>query len=272
MIVDLHCHTSASDGALSPTQLIARAAERGVNILSITDHDTLAAYREITELPASLTLVPGIELSCQWQKRGIHIVGLNVDMAAASMVEATQKQGEARTLRAQLIAEKLAKLGAQSPLEGALTLSDGGSVGRPHFARHLVESGFVASEAEAFKKYLGSGKPGDIKVCWPELEQVVTWIRDAGGIAVVAHPGKYNLTRTKLVALLEAFTECGGQALEVVSGRQLPNETRDYANLCRQFDLKASAGSDFHSPTQTWLDLGHYTALPGNLTPVWEAW
>lgn len=272
MKIDFHCHTTASDGALAPADLIARAAARQIDQLAITDHDTLGAYANLPDTLGTMTIIRGLELSCQWQKRGIHIVGLNVDPHSAAMAEAVACQEHARQQRAQIIGEKLAKYGVENPLQGALALSDGGAIGRPHFARHMVATGFCADVGTAFKKFLGSGKPCDIKVCWPELEQVIDWIRGAGGVAVLAHPGKYKMTRTKLVNFLEDFTRLGGEAMEVVSGRQIPSDTRDYAKLCQQFGLLASWGSDFHSPAQTWLDLGDYSSPPEHLTPVWQRW
>ncbi len=272
MKVDFHCHTTASDGTLSPAQLIARAGECGVDLLSITDHDTLAAYRQLPTLPNGLTLITGVEFSCQWQKRGIHLVGLNVDPASAAMVEAVTAQTRARRLRAEMIAEKLEKFGAEAPLAGALAEAGHSAPGRPHFARHLANSGFVAHQEEAFKKYLGTGKPCDIKACWPEPGVIIDWIRSAGGVAVLAHPGKYNFTRSRLVAFLQDFKTLGGQAMEVVSGRQLPAQTRDFAALCQQFGLLASLGSDFHSPDQHWLDLGTYSTPPLDISPVWALW
>ena len=269
---DFHCHTTASDGSLSPQALIARAIQVGLKTLSITDHDTVEAYRQIDSAPEHIRLIPGIELSCQWQKRGIHIVGLNIDINSTSIREAEDRQQGARESRAQMIAEKLENYGVESPLEGAQALANGGSIGRPHFARHMVESGFVANQRIAFKKFLGSGKPCDIKVHWPDLATAIEWIRAAGGVAVLAHPGKYKMTRTKLVALVTEFRQSGGEAIEVVSGRQIPSQTRDFANLCEQYDLLASWGSDFHSLDQSWLDLGKYSRVPEHLKPVTDRW
>jgi 3',5'-nucleoside bisphosphate phosphatase len=243
-----------------------------VQSLSITDHDTLAAYRLLGDLPDNLQLVPGIELSCQWSNRGIHIVGLNVDTNSDAMIEAESTQLHARHRRAEMIAEKLEKYGVQTPLEGALRYSDGGAIGRPHFARHMAETGFVRDINQAFKRFLGNGKACDIKVHWPDIKTAVRWIREAGGVAVLAHPGKYDLTRTKLVELTSDFVAVGGQGLEVVSGRQTPAQTRDYAAICQQFGLSASWGSDFHNPGQTWIDLGQYSRVPDSLPPIWQHW
>jgi len=271
MKFDLHCHTTASDGTLTPQELVDRALSRDLELLSITDHDSVEAYRNLS-VPGGLRIVPGVEFSCQWRKYSIHIVGLGIDLDATVMAEAVAHQSVARNRRAEMIAERLQKYGVEDPLEGALREAAGGTVGRPHFARHLVNTGFVASESIAFKKFLGAGKPCDIKVGWPSPEQVIAWIRGAGGVAVLAHPGRYGMTRTRLVSFLEEFSQWGGEAMEVVSGRQLPADTRQFASLCRQFGLAASAGSDFHSPAQSWLDLGVFSTLPPDVPLVWSRW
>lgn len=271
MSIDFHCHTTASDGELSPQALLELAQRSGITRLSITDHDSVAAYQGLTPLPG-LQLIPGVEFSTLWNKTGLHILGLNIDPASPAMLEAVAFQGNARRDRAEKIAEKLEKYGVESPLEGASAYASGGNLGRPHFARHMVATGFVKNEREAFKKHLGSGKPCDIRQCWAEPEQIIRWIRAAGGVAVLAHPAKYNLTRSKLVAFLEAFKGWGGEGLEVVSGLQLPNVTRDLGRLCEQLDLSASWGSDFHRPGQSWAELGRYSTPPQYLRPVWHNW
>jgi predicted metal-dependent phosphoesterase TrpH len=271
MRIDYHCHTTASDGSLEPQALIGLALERGIESLAITDHDTVAAYGELT-VPAGLNLVTGTELSTTWRKNGIHIVGLNIDLASDATTEAMAFMHDARTHRASKIAERLERYGLENPLAGAQAFAGDGTLGRPHFARYLVATGFVKDEGEAFKKYLGSGKPCDIKHTWPEPQQVVEWIREAGGTAVLAHPAKYKFTRTKLTNLIQDFVSWGGEALEVVSGQQIPSLTRDLASLARQFNLWASWGSDFHHPGQTWAALGLTATPPQDLKPIWQRW
>lgn len=270
MVFDLHSHTTLSDGALRPNELISRAVEHGVNVLSITDHDTIDAYRDIPLDHDQLKLVPGIELSTQWGSTGIHILGLNIDLESDAIITAARTQSDARLRRAMRIAERLEKKGIKGTFEGARKLSGGSYIGRPHFARHLVNIGKSDSINAAFKKYMGDGKAGDVRQHWAELPQIVQWIRDANGIAVLAHPLKYKLTRTRLKRLLDDFIEAGGQGMEVVSGRQLPDQTRDMARLCEQRDLLASCGSDFHMPGKYWADIGSVAPLPRNVTPVWE--
>jgi len=270
MVFDLHSHTLHSDGVLAPGDLLSRAVEKGVDVLAITDHDNTEAYAHGQGLPSSVQLVPGIELSTQWQSVGIHVLGLNTDPHCGSMREAARFQGDLRLKRARRIAENLARKGIEDTFEGAMKLSHGRYIGRPHFARHLVDTGRVDSMHTAFKKYLGDGKAGDVKKQWAEMPQVIEWIRAAGGVAVLAHPLKYKLTRTRLKRLLDAFIAAGGEGMEVVSGQQTAQHTRDMAQLCEQKSLLASCGSDFHAPDTPWAELGRFSPLPAGLVPVWD--
>lgn len=270
MIFDLHSHTTFSDGALTPQQLVSRALEKGVDVLAITDHDTLDAYKDSPLAHGELKLVAGIELSTQWETTGIHVLGLNVDLDSDAINYAAQSQSNARLERARRIAENLEKKGIEGAFNGALSLSRGGYIGRPHFAQYIINIGKANSMNAAFKKYLGDGKVGDVKQHWADLPQIIEWIRAASGIAVLAHPLKYKLTRTRLKKLIASFIQAGGQGMEVVSGQQLPQQTRDMAQLCEQNELLASCGSDFHMPGKSWAELGAFTPLPGNVTPVWE--
>ncbi len=246
MNVDLHCHTNVSDGNLSPAELIALAVERNINMLSITDHDSIQAYETARAPSTDLRLIPGIEFSSYWNKFGIHVVGLNLDLSSAAIQEGVKQQSQAREERAEKIAERLCRLGFDDCLTGAKNFTSGGQVGRPHFAQHLVAMGAVSNIQQAFKKYLGAGKAGDIKEQWADLSQVVAWIRDAGGVAVLAHPTKYKMTGTKINQLITDFAAVGGEAIEVISGLQIPSVTRDMARLCNRHGLLASCGSDFH--------------------------
>ena len=270
MIFDLHSHTTFSDGNLSPPELISRAIEKGVDALAITDHDTLDAYREIPENGTHIRLVPGIELSTQWGACGIHVLGLNVNLNSDAIVTAARIQSETRLERARRISENLEKKGIENAFAHARKLSVGAYIGRPHFAQHLINIGKADSMHNAFRKYMGDGKAGDVKKHWEELPQIIQWIRDANGIAVLAHPLKYKLTRTRLKRMLDSFIEAGGQGMEVVSGQQTPQQTSDMAQLCVQKHLLASCGSDFHAPGKPWAELGKFAALPGHVTPVWD--
>ncbi|SMF63950.1 hypothetical protein SAMN02745866_04112 [Alteromonadaceae bacterium Bs31] len=273
-IYDLHCHSTFSDGSLSPEELLQRAADKGVNTLALTDHDTFAGYaraeRQATAL--GLHMVTGIELSTQWAGRGIHVVGLNIDLQSAVMCEVVQLQERAREERAVAIAERLSKAGVAAALEGARRYAGEGAIGRPHFARYLVESGVVANMSQAFKRYLGAGKVGDVKNRWPEMAQAVEWIRQGGGVPVLAHPAKYKMTRTKLCVLTEQFKEAGGLAIEVISGKQPVGLAENLARIAHQFGLAGSCGSDFHAPGQIWQELGRFDPMPSSIPAVWELW
>ena len=273
--IDFHCHSHFSDGALSPMELLELAKARDVQQLAITDHDTVGAYAlplHASAASAGITLVTGCEISCQWQRRSIHVVGLNLDLASSDFGRAMTIQAQAREDRAEKITEVLQRLGFDVALPQVQALAGLGVVGRPHFAQHLVATGQIPSMTMAFKRVLGSGKPGDIKANWPTLETAVGWITDAGGIAVVAHPMKYNMTLTKLRALLSDFVAAGGQGLEVLTGYQDAQRINALAELAHRFDLYASAGSDFHQPGQPWAELGRVAALPDRCVPVWTLW
>jgi len=275
MIFDLHSHSTFSDGALTPHDLMDRAVAKGVDVLSITDHDTIDAYSKTTlqagkSYAGKISVVAGIELSTQWQNTGIHVLGLNIDPASDAINIAAQIQTEARLERARQIGENLVMQGIDDAFDEARKLAPGDYIGRPHFAQHIINTGKAKSMQAAFRKYLGKGKAGDVKQHWAELPQIIQWIRDANGIAVLAHPLKYKLTRTKLKRLLDSFTDAGGQGMEVVSGQQLPQQTVGMAELCQHRNLLASCGSDFHFPDKPWAELGVFPSLPDNVTPVWD--
>lgn len=273
MIFDLHTHSDASDGSLPARELLILAAENNVDVLSITDHDTVAAYERIDSgCPPSLTLIPGIELSTTWSGRGVHVVGLNIDPSNLQIRRGIEQQQSARQKRAEKIAGRLTKIGIDDSLNEVQTMANGAGIGRPHFARFLVDAGIVKDTATAFRKYLGAGKLGDVKSGWASLETVVSWIQSAGGHAVLAHPAKYKLTTTKLRLLLADFAAVGGSGIEVVSGRQEQNVTRRIAALARDFDLLASTGSDFHHPGLAWSTPGCCPELPDDLRKVWDSW
>jgi 3',5'-nucleoside bisphosphate phosphatase len=230
----------------------------------------LAAYRQLTQpIPTDIKLVVGIELSCVWRRMTIHIVGLNVDPDSVAMHDAEKRQRAARTKRFETIIERLNKLGLSIDAEDLISTS-GSCPGRPHIARYLVETGQVKSERHAFDRLLGQGKVGDVKECWPELSEVVSWILAAGGAAVLAHPIKYGLTRTKLLELVSDFKEAGGVAIEVISGQQNPQQTKTLVEVANKFDLLGSQGSDFHRPEQPWASLGRVAQLPEGIKPVWS--
>lgn len=270
MIYDLHCHSNYSDGALSPVELVQRAIENQVDVLAITDHDCISASHADAATGRNIRLIDGIELSTQWENTGIHVVGLDFDPHSDAIREAAEQQTAARLQRAVQIAERLEQQGIPDALAGAAAYAPGTYLGRPHFARHIVAIGKAKTLQAAFKTYLASGKAGDVKKHWADLAQCIEWIRAANGIPVLAHPLKYSLTRSKLKRLLTTFSQLGGLGVEVVCGQQTPDQTRDMAKLCKELDLLASCGSDFHSPETHWAELGRFQPLPAGLTPVWE--
>lgn len=271
MRADLHSHTTASDGKLSPLGLLERARAAEIEMLAITDHDTIAAYAELPPV-TDLKLIPGVEFSTLWQRVGIHVVGLNIDLLSPAIDHAIAFQQRARDARATRIAARLAKRGIPDALAGAAHFAGGGSIGRPHFAHYLVSIGAAATVEFAFRKYLDASRAGNLLEGWASLPDIVGWIRAAGGTPVIAHPGKYHLTHARLEQLTSEFHAAGGLAIEVVSGQQKPELTRDLAALANRHGLAASVGSDFHQPGQVWAQLGVMPALPDSCQPVWQLW
>ena len=272
---DLHSHTKYSDGSLSAQVLIALAIERGITHLAITDHDTVQAHLQLTENNNSyatekINIIKGIELSSQWNNMGVHIVGLNIDIHSTAITTAVKHQTQLRIERVKTIAKKLLQRGFPDITQGAMILAGDGQVGRPHIAQHMVDEGLVSSVGQAFNKYLGAGKVGDISSVWPDLECVVEWINAAGGVAVLAHPSRYKMTRTKRRRLMADFSDAGGQAIEVCAGNQVPGVAEEMAAVCDEFGFHASVGSDFHNPDYKWVKLGQYPRLPKACRPVWE--
>lgn len=270
--IDLHCHSTASDGALPPADVVSRAAARGVTHLALTDHDTIAGLADArrASFAAGIQLINGTELSCLWKSRTIHIVGLDFQADDPALVDALAQQNDNRWARARMIAEKLSKLKVPDLLEQATRNAGGDVPGRPHFASVMVEAGTVKDTAQAFKRYLGNGKVGDVKAFWPELPNVVRWITEAGGIAVLAHPRKYRMTATKLRELTCDFRRAGGRAIEVSTSGQSSGDLGFLAELSRREGLLASQGSDFHFPGNPWCELGHIMKMPDGLEPVWH--
>jgi predicted metal-dependent phosphoesterase TrpH len=261
--LDLHMHSTASDGALAPAELVALCHERGVMRMALTDHDTMAGVDEAAAEAArrELRLLPGAELSARWQGVTLHVVALLPDGPTAAMRDALAAQAKARNARNEEIARRMEALGLDDALERARTQAGSERpLGRPDFARALVAAGLVPDMTTAFKRHLGAGKRGDVKAHWPVLSTVVGWIVESGGVAVLAHPLHYGLTRRKRGLLLDAFGDAGGEAAELVSGFQNPDITRDLARQLQDRGLYGSLGSDFHAPG------GHLS--PGSMSPA----
>ncbi|OCG08142.1 hypothetical protein A9G13_06715 [Gilliamella sp. wkB178] len=275
MIVDLHSHTTASDGILTPTELVKRAVNNQIDILAITDHDTVKGLPEaqqvIKDEKLPLKLVCGVEISTIWKNNEIHIVGLNIDIENAELVALLLSQEQRRIKRAIAISEKLAKLHIEDAYTQAQQFAKGDIVSRAHFARFLVANGWVKDVKQAFKKYLGKSGYAYVPTQCCSISDAVNTIHAAGGQAVLAHPTRYDLTLTKLKLLIADFKDCGGDAIEVSQSRQTQDDLQKLAKLANQFELLASQGSDFHDLVN-YLDLGKTTPLPGSVTPIWHNW
>ncbi|MEQ1529220.1 MAG: PHP domain-containing protein [Methylococcales bacterium] len=269
---DLHCHSTASDGALTPCQLLQRAYEQGVTALALTDHDTTAGLAEAQQTAAAngLRLIAGIELSTNWQDKCFHVVGLDIDPGYEPLHAATRQLQQTRLERAERIADKLDKKRISGAFEYVQNAVGAGMITRSHFADFLVAHNHVSSQQDAFDRYLGKGKPAYVSTPWADMAQAVDWINQSGGVAVLAHPLRYKLTSAWMKRLLTAFKAAGGRGIEVVTGRNNPDEIRLVADYAQRFELAGSVGSDFHNPNNQWLELGRLGALPANIQPVWE--
>ena len=272
---DLHCHSTWSDGLCTPGAVVERAASRGVDVLALTDHDELGGLPEARAAAdeRGITLINGVEVSVSWETHTIHVVGLRIDPAEPLLAEglATVRQG--RSERARRMADSLAAVGIRGAYEGALQyVTSERLISRTHFARFLVETGRAAEVKDVFKRYLTRGKPGYVPHQWASLPDALAWIRAAGGQAVVAHPGRYPLSPTAMRRLLGEFRDLGGDAIEVLSASHNAAQADQFATYARTFGFAASAGSDWHGPGESWLDLGALPALPGDLKPVWQRW
>lgn len=271
---DLHTHSLRSDGTLTPAELVARAHAVGIDVLALTDHDVTDGIAEArtAAAPLGMTLIAGVEISVTWRNQTLHILGLNVDIAHSALQQGLSRLREFRQWRAVEIGRRLQKKRIEGAYEGAARLARGTIVSRTHFARFLVEQGYVRGMQQAFRQFLLRGKPGHVPGQWAGLDEAVGWIRSAGGRAVVAHPARYKLSAGKLRQMLGEFRDCGGEALEVVSGSHSPEANRQYAGIAAEQGFFASAGSDYHGPEKTWMDLGRLPALPAGCTPVWHDW
>jgi len=274
-IVDLHSHSYYSDGTLSPSELMTRAVEQGVSVLALTDHDETKGLSEAqkTADELGLQLVNGVEISISWEKnQTIHIVGLNIDPNHQGLQQGLREIRLERVRRAKKIAEKLEKSGIENVWQTITEKAGFEAVTRTHFARFLVDNGHAKDMQQCFKKYLGKRGRAYVNGHWKTLEDAVGWINDAGGQAVIAHPTRYNLTKTKLEKLVTDFKSCGGIGLEVVAQRYSEKEKAEMASLARRFNLLSSVGSDFHNPGNPYVELGRGLALPLDCKPIWHDW
>lgn len=257
---DLHCHTTASDGSLSPGGLVRRAAEQGVEVLAITDHDSVGGLAEAfgAAEAVGIRLLTGVELTVTWGRQVVHLIGLGFDWQAGRLQEYLVRLDGMRLERAERIARKLQQRNLPDLLPNVLARAGAGQVGRPHFAAALVEAGACENEQQAFKRYLGPGKVGDVKMPWPALGEALELLHAVDGVGILAHPTKYRLTFTRLRSLLSDFAAAGGDGLEVSYSGIKPDHQRELQKIARKMDLLLSAGSDFHHPGQAWVELGRF--------------
>jgi predicted metal-dependent phosphoesterase TrpH len=270
---DLHCHSVVSDGTLTPEALAERAKTNGVELWALTDHDEISGQHRAAAAARAqgMAYLTGTEISVTFAGETVHIVGLGFDPDDAALRQGLHNTRGGREQRAMEMSDSLAKVGIHGAFEGALKfVGNPELISRTHFARHLVESGVCKETSEVFRKYLTEGKPGYVPHRWATLKDAVTWIAQAQGIAVIAHPGRYNFSANAEYALFTEFKAHGGRGVEVVTGSHTRQEFVKYAETAKEFDLAASRGSDFHSPDESHTDLGTLPFLPGDLTPVWE--
>lgn len=274
MRYDFHCHSAYSDGLLQPAALVARAAERGVDVLALTDHDELGGLEEAAAAARThgIRFVPGVEISVSWAGHTLHIVGLRVDPHAPALVAGLVRIRQGRSERALRMSEGLAHAGIDGALEGAQAYAANPElVSRTHFARYLVERGHARDLHAVFRRYLTTGRPGYVAHQWATLEEAIGWITAAGGVAVLAHPGRYRMEQWQREEMLARFKALGGAAAEVATSAHTPEQCAYWAKAVRRHGLLASCGSDFHGPGESLRDLGEVSDLPAACSPVWEA-
>ena len=270
---DLHCHSVVSDGTLTPEALASRASGNGVELWALTDHDEISGCHRAADAAraAGLPYLTGVEISVTFADETVHIVGLGFDADDQGIREGLAATRGGRGQRAMEMSDQLAKVGIKDAYEGALRyVGNPELISRTHFARFLVEAGYCRDTSEVFRKYLADNKPGFVPHRWATLSNAVGWITRAGGVAVIAHPGRYKFSASAEYALFTEFKAHGGQGVEVVTGSHTPAEYVVYAGMAREFGLAASRGSDFHSPDESHTDLGKLPFLPHDLPTVWD--
>jgi predicted metal-dependent phosphoesterase TrpH len=273
-IIDLHCHSTASDGLLAPADLVRRAANNGVDLLALTDHDDLGGLTvaRATAEEFGMRFVNGVEISIEWGGLQVHVLGYNFNADDAGLNAGLASIRSGRIVRAQRMAADLEKAGIPGCFEGAMRFAENPNlISRAHFARYLVECGVCKDVRSVFDTYIVPGRPGYVDHRWATLEETVRWITGAGGVASIAHPGRYKFSRSEMRAMLEDFKAYGGQAIEIVSGSHSAENVALFGRLAREYGFMGSCGSDFHGPGESYVDLGRIEPLPRDLTPVWEA-
>ena len=271
---DLHCHSTCSDGLLRPAEVVRRAHGNGVDLLALTDHDELSGLPEARATAAELGLrfIDGAEVSVSWgDDTTVHIVALDIDADDPGLIRGLTQVRAGRDQRARDMAAELDKAGIHGAYEGALGyVGNPALISRAHFARYIAAAGFAKDAKSVFDHWLAKGKPGYVPHAWASLEQALSWIHGAGGVAVLAHPGRFRLSGAEFRQLLEQFKSLGGAAIEVLSGAHNAQQVGEFARVAREFGFAASRASDFHGPGESWMDIGKLGPLPEDLRPVWE--
>jgi predicted metal-dependent phosphoesterase TrpH len=273
--VDLHCHSTVSDGLLTPADIARRAHKNGVDVWALTDHDEIGgiSVARATANELGMRYVTGVEISVTWGSKTIHIVGLQIDETNAQLIKGLHDTRHGRKKRAMQISDMLAEVGIPNAYQGALHfVGNPDLISRTHFARYMVESGACKDIQDVFSNYLVEGKPGYVEHRWAKLKDCLKWIHEAGGVAVVAHPGRYDLSPLQMSAFLDEFKQLGGRGIEVVTGSHTPDQFVEYAQVAQRYGFLASRGSDFHGPGESKTELGSLPPLPGNVVPVWHDW
>ncbi|MFC5548144.1 3',5'-nucleoside bisphosphate phosphatase [Massilia aerilata] len=273
--VDLHCHSSVSDGVLAPAAVAAYARKGGVDAWALTDHDEIRGTKAAREAASALGMrfVPGVEISVTWGGETVHVVGLQVNEDEPALVQGLAATRAGRDARGREIAAQLERAGIPDAYEGALKyVGNPDLLSRTHFARYLVETGACNTTSDVFRKYLTEGKPGYVPHRWASLAEAVGWIRKAGGVAVIAHPGRYRFSPVAEGAMFDEFKQLGGKAIEVVTGSHTPDQYETYAEAARRYGFLASRGTDFHAPGESRIEFDKLPPLPAGVTPVWHDW
>jgi predicted metal-dependent phosphoesterase TrpH len=272
---DLHSHSTHSDGLLTPTEVVRRSAQRGVDVLALTDHDELSGLAEARAEAAAVRIlfVAGAELSVSWRNLTLHVIGLRVDPDCPVLRDGLATIRAGRSARARRMGDSLAAAGIPGAYDGALKLvTSERLITRTHFARFLVEAGHAREPKDVFKRYLVPGKPGHVAHAWASLPDAIAWIHAAGGQAILAHPGRYKLSATGMRGLLAEFRDAGGDGIEVLSPSHSAAQVTEFARHARLFGLAASSGSDYHGPGESCVDLGDMPPLPAGVVPIWQDW
>ena len=272
--IDLHTHSNKSDGELSPYNLIAKASNNGIQMLALTDHDTVSGLSDAKKaaVKKNIRFINGVELSTEWDNKTIHIVGLNIEAENSLIIKTCKKLKVLRKERAKRISQKLSKVGIRGSYEYTKKLAINGNITRFHFAQFLIEKNYAKNQNAVFKNYLVKNKPGYVSANWPNLGETINLINSIGGIAVIAHPLRYKMTATKLLKLIDAFKQYGGKAIEVITSHNISKEITVASSYAKKYNLAASIGSDFHNESLSWNRLGELPLLPDSLVPVWDLW